>query len=360
MLGIGDTPGADVRAELAANLDDYVFVRDMHDRDAMIRAGGLLTFRHGRIDRIDSLNEHWLDVEADLRASFGVVGPGPEDRRRSRSKTRMKEIFRSVGAETPAGVAATTAAAVRDFVVRHGLPVLFKPDFGVGAQGAFKVSTMEELDGALQALAPGYVVEEFVVGTLISYDGLTDRAGEIVYEMSTVVSEGVMEIVQRQGPVHYYSVRAIPAAVAEPARRIVKAFGLSERFFHVEAFRTPSGGVKFLEINVRPPGGFGVDMMNFTADADLYDMWARVVTQGFAGNDKPPEPKYYCAHIGRRHHIAYRRPAAAVVADVRPLLVLHEPCPTAFATAMGDEVFMVRHAELSALQQVIDHIEQTA
>jgi len=36
----------------------------MEDYDQVLRAVGYFTHRHGKIDRIDSFNEHWLDLEA--------------------------------------------------------------------------------------------------------------------------------------------------------------------------------------------------------------------------------------------------------------------------------------------------------
>jgi hypothetical protein len=62
VLGVGDTPPWELRGELVGALSDYVHVSDMERHDALLRALGLLVHRHGRIDHIDSLNEHWLDA----------------------------------------------------------------------------------------------------------------------------------------------------------------------------------------------------------------------------------------------------------------------------------------------------------
>jgi len=42
----------------------------MHNYDEMLRALGYFTHRYGKIDRIDSLNEYWLETEARLRTDF--------------------------------------------------------------------------------------------------------------------------------------------------------------------------------------------------------------------------------------------------------------------------------------------------
>ena len=42
-----------------------------------------------------------------------------------------------------------------------------------------------------------------------------------------------------------------------------------ERFFHAEFFELADGSHVALEINLRPPGGFTLDMMNYACDVDL-------------------------------------------------------------------------------------------
>ena len=69
----------------AASLTEYYFTPRLSDADAMLRAVGYFTWRHGRIHRIDSLNETWLEVEAWLREDFHVPGLRPAEVRRLRS-----------------------------------------------------------------------------------------------------------------------------------------------------------------------------------------------------------------------------------------------------------------------------------
>src|SRR5687768_15395581 len=74
VLGIGDAPYESLRSELRDSLREYFFVHDLGDYPHMLRALGYFTWRHGRIARIDSLNETWLEVEARLREDFHVPG----------------------------------------------------------------------------------------------------------------------------------------------------------------------------------------------------------------------------------------------------------------------------------------------
>src|SRR5262245_37007047 len=74
VLGIADAPYDALRPELKDSLDDYYVVHDLHDYDQLIRALGYFTHRHGKIDRLESLNEYWLEQDAHLRTEFNIPG----------------------------------------------------------------------------------------------------------------------------------------------------------------------------------------------------------------------------------------------------------------------------------------------
>uniref|UniRef100_UPI003977E995 hypothetical protein n=1 Tax=Salmonella sp. SAL4444 TaxID=3159899 RepID=UPI003977E995 len=80
-----------------ASLDAYVHLPDLFDREAVLRAAAGLVSRFGRIHRVDSLNEWWLGVEADLREDLNVPGLRPPDIRAMRTKSGMAEVFRRAG-----------------------------------------------------------------------------------------------------------------------------------------------------------------------------------------------------------------------------------------------------------------------
>ncbi len=46
----------------------------MHQYDELLRALGYFTHHYGKIDRLDSLNEYWLETEAQLRTDFNIFG----------------------------------------------------------------------------------------------------------------------------------------------------------------------------------------------------------------------------------------------------------------------------------------------
>ena len=356
VLGVGDAPHHELPDDLRQALTEY-YATNLEDLDQARRAMGYLIWKHGRMDRIDSHTEHWLGLEAQLREDFNIPGPRPSEMQQRRTKSGMAELFHRVGVPCPDGELVQSPEQVRAFAKRFGYPLVFKPDLGVGAARTFKVSNDAELEKALGEPLPGYIVQAFVTGTIVSYDGLVSREGRIVFETSHVYNAGIMDVVNQQLDVNYWNRREIPEQLRELGQKVVHGFGIRERFFHIEFFELPDGGFRALEINIRPPGGYTTDMMNYSADVDVYRLWAAVLT----GDELPGftyQRQFHVAHVGRRHGRTYRTSHADVVKQLADRLLVHREMPRAFAGAMGDEMYLIRSAELERLQQDIRMIQE--
>ena len=358
VLGVGDVPYGYLGQELRDSLSDYFHVDNMAHYESLLRAAAFLIHKHGRLDRIDSHNEYWLGLEARLREDFNVFGQKPADLEFNRRKSGMKEIFRQAGVPTAPGEPVTSAEQVRDFVRRNGFPVIFKPDVGLGAERVFRVDSEEQLAGVLAYPPKDYIVESFCSGTLTSFDGLTDLEGGIVFCASHAVSSGIMEILTEARPVHYTYTREIPPRIEELGRRAVRAFRIRERFFHVEFMAGPDGECAALEVNVRPPGGYSLDMMNWSCDIDLYRAWARGLVCGESHFDY--ERKYCVAHVARRERFRYRHTHESILRELSSMLVTHVQFPKIFSAAMGDTVYFLRHPDPGPLQEAIAYVEELA
>ncbi|MBI5239078.1 MAG: carboxylate--amine ligase [Elusimicrobia bacterium] len=358
VLGAGDAPPEEMDVMLRGALAEYCHVPNMADYESLYRAVAGLISRHGRIDRIDSHAEHWLGLEAQLRQDFGIPGQKPADLDFNRRKSGMKEIFRQAGVPVAPGEKVASAEQIRDFVAQHGFPVVFKPDVGVGAQSVFRVDDEAQLYGVLDYPPKDFFIEKFVAGELVSFDGLTDAEGGIVFCASHQVCSGIMEIVTDLQPTHYYYRRDIPPEIEDLGRKAVRAFRIRERFFHTEFLIGRGGKAVGLEINVRPPGGHSIDLMNWACDIDLYRLWARSVVCGESHFDY--ERKYNTAHVGRRERFRYRRSHEEVLAELGTMVVGHTPYPKVFSVAMGDYAYFLRHPDLDELRRGIAYIEEQA
>ncbi|WNG54253.1 carboxylate--amine ligase [Archangium gephyra] len=359
VLGIGDTPYDSLHHELRESLSEYFFTPNLNDYDALLRATGYLTWRHGRIDRIDSLNETWLEVESRLREDFHVPGLLPADIVRLRTKMGMHDVFKQAGVAHPSCIPVKDAAGVKAFAQSVGYPLVLKPDVGVGAARTFKVSSDAEVDAALKDPLPNYVAQAFVRGAIVTYDGLVDREGNIIFRLSHEYSDGVMEVVLEQRDISFWSLKEIPPALETLGRRAVAALGLRERWFHLEFFRLSDGSYVALEANLRPPGGFMTDQMNYACDMDVYRLWARVLT-GDDLRDFRSTPKYHVCHVARRSSRRYRYSHEELVAKLGDALLLHRELPAVYHNAMGNEMYLTRHESLDAMHDAVRLIQATA
>jgi len=103
VLGLADAEYDALRPELRQALTEYYRVSDMHNYDELVRALGYFTHRYGKLDRLDSMNEYWLETEARLREDFNIFGLRPKDMDRVKRKSVMKQYFQKAGLRVARG-----------------------------------------------------------------------------------------------------------------------------------------------------------------------------------------------------------------------------------------------------------------
>ncbi len=357
VLAVGDVPESDLPPQARHALERYVFEPLMGEYEVLLAIVVSMIAEYGRIDFVESNGEHWLEVEGRLRDDLGIDGLTARDVARIRSKLAMAETFEKAGVPSVPGIRCLSSEAVKDFAAKHGFPLVFKPDSGSGATFTFRVSTDAELEAALLLPLDGHIVQPFIEGVIVTFDGLVDRAGRVVFCTSHVYDRGIMEV--RAGALDgfYYSLRIIPPMLEQVGLRALAAFDLRRRFFHLEFFARSDGSYVALEMNVRPPGGFTTDMMNYACDFDVYALWAAVIV-GDSLDDFSYERKFHTAHAGRRHERAYEHSPEALLDELGDTLVLVNPIPAAFASTMGNTMYLLRHRQLKPLLDAIRRVQQ--
>ena len=352
VLAIGDMSYDDLRPVLRDALTEYYRVDNLHDYDQLVRACGYFTHRYGKLDRFESHNEYWLEVDARLRTDFNLFGPKVDDMASVKFKSKMKRIFESAGIAVAPGRVARSLSEARSFLDEVGYPVVAKPDNGVGAAATYKIRDASDLERFFAEKPPlDYFMEGFISGDLYSFDGLTDQDGEIVFYTSHYFNQGIMEVVNEGLDMYYYSLRDIPSDLKAAGFRTVQAFGLRERFFHIEFFRTDEGLVA-LELNMRPPGGLTMDMFNYANDISLYQQWANVVVNNtFTAEYSRP---YHCVYVGRKWHRKHCLSHDDVLATYPDFVVHHEPIDAMLAPAIGEYGYLLRSPNLEDIQIAVD------
>lgn len=352
VLGIGDTPYEYLSNDLKYALTEYYKVDWLESYEQLLSAVAFFTHKYGKIDRICSLNEHWLEKEAMLRTDFNVFGTKIDQIASIKRKSLMKEKFKEAGISVAQGDLVDNIEGARRFIKKVGYPVVLKPDNGVGAAGTRRINNDNELKTFFsKKLDTTYIMEEFIDGDLYSFDGLVNRDGKVVFYTSHFFSTGIMESVNQGQSLFYYSLRDIPKDIEEAGLASVKTFGVRETFFHIEYFRAKRDQELIgLEVNMRPPGGLTTDMFNYANDIDIYQEWANVVVNNNFESDYVR--KYHCCYIGRKDFISYKHSRQEII-DKYDRFIVHEGfIPDILSAAIGNYAFLVRSEELKKVLEI--------
>ena len=363
VLGIADAPYEALTEEQKDSLTEYYRVESLENYDEVYRAVAYFAFRYGRIDWIESNNEYWLEQDARLRTDFNVTTGIRNDQIRSiKEKSEMKKYYIKGGIPTARQIrAAEGYDALRDFSHLVGYPIIAKPDVGVGASGTYKI----EDDGQLQAFyetvnnCNNYVAEEFITGEICSYDAIIDAGGNPLFESMTVWPPSIMDIVNLKLDLSYYVAREMPENLRELGRRTIKAFGVWNRFVHLEFFHLDSdreglgrkGDFVALEVNMRPAGGYTPDMINYAHSTDVYKIWADMVAFGESRTQLGTQQ--YCAFASRRDIYQYVHTHEEVLERYADRMVMCERMPELFSAAMGQQMYTV---QLQSMEEVNDFV----
>ncbi len=358
VLGVADAPYDALGPATREALTEYYRVDDMHDYDQMLRALGYFTHKYGKLDRCESLNEYWLATEARLRDDFNIMGIRGHQIDAIRRKSQMKERFRQAGVAVAPGRVVHNLTEARALISETGYPVVAKPDAGVGALDTFRLDSDADLAALFESpLQMDYILEGFVTGTIVSFDGLADREGKLVFATAHTFSQGIMETVNEGRHISYTSLRQIPPRLEGLGRRCVEAFEARERFFHIEFFHQGGENYVGLEINMRPPGGYTTDMFNYACDIDIYRTWARLLVHDERKLDY--SRKYHCTYASRKNGIAYRNRHADIMARFNVEIVNVVNVPGVFSSALGDVGYIFRTEEMRRVQEITAFIHAT-
>jgi hypothetical protein len=359
VLAIAEAPYDELRPELRETLTEYYRVSSSPSYDEFLRGVAYLTFRHGKIDRLESHNEFWLETDARLRTDFNIRGIKTDQITDMKSKSRMKARFIEAGIPVARGRIVPAIEDAQRLIAEVGYPVVAKPDIGVGAAHTHRINDDAGLARFFAEKLPvDYIMEEYISGVITSFDGLADREGNPVFFTCDVFGQGIMETVNEDQDLYYYSLRDIPADLEDAGRAAVRAFGVRERFFHIEFFRTDDGRVVALEVNMRPPGGPTMEMFNYANDADLYQTWADMATgRPYRTTFERP---YFCGYAGRKSWKRYRHSHDEIMAAHQGLIVHHEWLSPIFHPVLGSEAYIVRSPNLDDIKTVIGYVLQLA
>jgi hypothetical protein len=354
--GMGEADFYHMPESLRSVLTWYVRA-DLNNADAVQHALDQLLMQKntsgsaGNFDLVESHNEQWLTLEGMINEKYGIDGIKQQDLPRLKKKSRMKQLFKEIGLPVARGELIADINQALDLAETLGYPLILKPNEGVGAGGIYRVENKNQLQSYLSQIDEDYLLEEFIEGDIVTYDGLTDYDGNVVFENSLIYGDGVLEYVLGKDTFFYVS-RHIPTELRAAGRNLVPLFDIRRKFFHFEFFKI-DGTYMPIEINCRPPGGAILDMMNYSVDDDLYRAYAGMI----AGDrvDIQAQKKYYCCYLGRKDkHYAHSH--NEILSAFGHSLVEHDLNPPVFRQAMGIERYIFRSPNETDIFEIADFV----
>jgi len=365
VLGIGDAPYDSLEAPLKAALTEYYRVDSLEDYDQVYRAAAFFAWKYGKIDWVESMNEYWLEQDARLRTDFNITTGIRSDRIGFiKEKRLMKQLYLQAGIPTARQHVVSGREEGRAYVREAGYPVIVKPDIGVGATHTWKLESDADLEAFYDNLpAVPYVMEEFIEGEICSYDAIIDSKCEPLFESMTVWPP-VMDIVNKDLDLMYYTCPEVPEKLRKLGRQTVKAFGVDRRFVHLEFFRLTkarkglgeAGDFAALEVNMRPAGGYTPDMMDFAHSTDVYQIWADMVA---FDERRVPEASehFYCVYASRKDGHTYARTHEEIMAKYGGCMMMQEEMPPMNWPQMGRYMYTARLKTFEEAQEFIRFVQ---
>lgn len=356
VLGIGEEPYEQLDDRLKEALTEYFRVNSLDDVEEVKRAVAFLFHKHGKIDRIESQNEHWMGLDAALRTQFNVYGLKERDLKKTKHKSEMKKYFEKAGVPVVPGHLVKKLSDIDKGVKKLKLPLIAKPDNGVGAAKTFKLATKQDVENFKKEWdnSTPYFLEPFVdASDIVTFDGIVDAKGNIVFYTSIVYYYTPLELLNNNNlDWVYYIDKELDPKLIEYGEKSVKAFGMKERFFHIEFFKTENDYIA-IEYNNRPAGAFAIDVYNYAHSYDFFKLYAEVVSGKEV--DVKTDSKYGLAST-RRDKKEYLHSENDVRAKYGDKLKAVLRMPEAFAELQGDTMYVLTADTLEEMKEMDSYI----
>ena len=370
VLGIGDAPFDEIPWELKNCLTEYYRVNNLGNYDEMLRAVAYFTFHYGKIDWIESNNEYWLEMDAQLRTDFNITTGAQNDFiERIKYKSKMKESYIAAGVPVARHHMVSTLHEARTFIKEVGYPVIVKPDNGCGAEATYKLHNFTELKKFYaEPHNVQYIMEEYINGTIVSFDGVADSHCVPLFYTSNVFPTPMLDIVSENGDLSYWTQKTVPAALKNAGFRTIKAFGAKSRFFHCEFFQLnedkPGLGKKgdyvALEVNMRPAGGYTPDLINYANSVDCYQIWADMVCYDELRHEKRDLPHHYCVYAGRRDCHTYKHSHEEILARYGRQMKMCDRVPDVLSLDMGNQMYVATLDTATERDAFVRYVQEQA
>lgn len=276
--------------ELRARVAGHYQVKQVGDSAELARAIKGLAKGLGPVDRLTGALEQLQLPMAEARALADVPGMRPDIARRFRDKDVMKEVLRAKGVPVAASALVSSPAELSAFIDKVGLPIIVKPQAGVGSRGTHRIETKEDLATLLAAGPPTtkqpLQAEQFIRAREFTCETVSVH-GKTVWRSGTRYFPTPLEVLET--PWVQYCV-VLPREVEAPWTDFAKVneaalqalFGDDPKvtgtaITHMEWFLRDDAKMFVSEVGARPPGVQIMPMMSITHEVDMISKWAELI-----------------------------------------------------------------------------------
>ena len=350
VLGIGDAYINELSENVRNNLDEYVQCYDMKNISSMINIVQYFINKYGKIDFLESNNEYWLEEDSTLREWFNISsGLFHKDIMKYKKKSLMKQYFINAGAKIARWHLSDNFESTLTWANEVGFPIFVKPNIGVGASNTHRIKDSVELSDFYKKYDGfEYIFEQFIDGNVVSFDGITDSNGNIIFKNSEFFLVENDILVNCNMDDAYYTYDKIPEDLDELGTNVVKAFDIKKRCFHIEFFRLNENS-KFgkkdelyaLEVNLRPAGGFTPDIISLSQNVNFYAIYADMIAYDKNLQDLSKD-KCIAITASRRNALHYVRSVEEILEKYKENISQYGVYPEAIRDDMGDSYFIAK------------------
>ena len=267
-------------------------VKSVGDAAELARAIKGLRKMVGPVDRLTGALEQLQLPMAEARALADVPGMRPDIARRFRDKDVMKDVLRGKHVPVAASALVSSTAELKAFIDRVGLPIIVKPQAGVGSRGTHRIEKKEDLAALIsQGLSPSegepLQAEQFIRAREFTCETVTVH-GKTVWRSGTRYFPTPLEVLEN--PWVQYCVM-LPREVEAPwtdfapinENALQALFGEDPRVVgtaitHMEWFLREDHAMFVSEVGARPPGVHIMPLMSIANEVDMISKWAELIS----------------------------------------------------------------------------------